>query len=298
MILFDMPGGIGNQLFALFAARYIQEQTDDSCTLQFSTIDPKHSLGMYDIRLFQLEKEELTNVFSNFKRGLRFAYYPNNLIMRRAVGIFHNRHIKNFPLNEDRINDVNLFMKSRKWGGRIPLRISGYFGDFGFYDYLPKKRKTLVLQNPSSNFRQLFDFISNSRTLGIHLRLGDYQENWKTVGLLGDQYYSQSLNHMGKNFDHYLVFTNDKPEARRRIRNWRFAKSISVLDEGFINPVEDLVLLSSCSAIITANSTFSFWAAKLSSSQNIIFPREWRKDLTTVVSGIPKTWKSVESYWI
>lgn len=57
------------------------------------------------------------------------------------------------------------------------------------------------------------------------------------------------------------------------------------------NEIEDMNNLASCRGIIGANSSFSWWAAYLSSAVRIVFPKRWfANEENESLIGLPKHW--------
>jgi len=293
-----MPGGVGNQLFALFASRFFSEKSNHTIRLNFSTVDRHHAPIGHDLRSLLLQESEVGPSYSSLFSNLMRVYYPNNLFSRGVFGSFLKQNQEIFDLNFDRVNDVERFLIASPKMRTLPLRISGYFGDFGFYDRLSFVNKMVQLKNPSNRYFHELDKIKSSRTLGVHLRLGDFLSNPDSIGVLSDTYYASSLNRLSNDYDRILLFTNDYTLGLKRIEHWRVNKGIEILDFHYENdPLEDLFLMSACSKLILSNSTFSFWGAKLSNSDIVIYPTPFRKDNLTEIGSIPKTWVSNPSSW-
>jgi len=129
--------------------------------------------------------------------------------------------------------------------------------------------------------------------------LGDFLSSPEGIGILDDSYYLNALKLLQGQYELILVFTNDVAKAKERVYPWKVSQNIEFLEENEVtNPVEDLQLLSECSAIITSNSTFSFWAAKLSSSPLVVYPRNFRKDGLSNISTVPGAWIAVDNQWL
>ena len=61
---------------------------------------------------------------------------------------------------------------------------------------------------------------------------------------------------------------------------------------------ESLMLMSKGAAIVIANSSYSWWAAKLSSNGCIIIaPSKWYQGMKDPLDLIPEDWTKIESSW-
>jgi len=109
--------------------------------------------------------------------------------------------------------------------------------------------------------------------VSIHVRRGDYVNNPFYVDLTQTDYYDKAIAMFpGKKF---LVFSDDKEFAKTYFKGNDFQ-----VMEG--TEEEDFNMMASCSGIIGANSSFSWWAAYLNPDPNakIVFPsvRNWYSD--------------------
>lgn len=100
--------------------------------------------------------------------------------------------------------------------------------------------------------------------VAIHVRRGDYLNLPNHHPVLSIEYYKKALsNFPGKDF---IVFSDDIEWCRNNFVGNMFSYSIG-------NEVEDLFLMSQCSSIICANSSFSEWAAIIGQVDNVIVPK-------------------------
>lgn len=132
----------------------------------------------------------------------------------------------------------------------------------------------------------------------IHLRVGGnpinpeeprYMENPFYVNLANTGYYYKALEH----FPHgkFIVFSDDMDFARAYFEGDRFAFDDSKDD------IEAFNKMASCQNIITANSSFSWWAGYLCQHVDkvIICPSEnsWFAD-GIVRTKVPKEWTQIQ----
>lgn len=306
-----LPGGLGNQLFSFFAANYIAFRTKAPVLLDFSSIDYSHHRNdKFDISFFGLDfSNPLHHSLHLQERGASWTYTLRLQIAKRNIVPAKFLGISSFPLNKDRLEDLDKFCDEiLRSSPCIPISriVEGYFGDFRMYDkYISENHFQLKLKNGSSTCHSLKLYMKNHSILGIHIRLGDFKSHPDSIGLLGDSYYSESIRHLlnQKDFSEIWVFSDSLSEVGQRVRKWQIPNGITVrFIDGLANPCEELWLLSHCNGIVTSNSTFSFWAAKFHSSNKdldlVCIPSFFRKDNTTYISGIPSSWTAIHPAWI
>ena len=116
-------------------------------------------------------------------------------------------------------------------------------------------------------------------SVSVHIRRGDYLDP-PNFGILGniatEEYYEGAMEYFRVRFPgvHFYIFTSDHEYAREHysdeekytIVDWNTGK----------NSVQDLMLMSHCMGNICANSTFSFWGARLNRRPDRIVIRTYR----------------------
>lgn len=115
--------------------------------------------------------------------------------------------------------------------------------------------------------------ISNSSfRVAIHVRRGDYVNNPFYVDLTKTDYYQKAME-MFPNCK-FVVFSDDITWCKTNplFESCEFSEGQS--------EIEDMNSMASCMGIIIANSSFSWWAAYLSSDAKVIAPKvdNWYTD--------------------
>lgn len=126
---------------------------------------------------------------------------------------------------------------------------------------------------------QILNEIENKNSVSLHVRRGDYltPKNKKIyAGICTLSYYQEAIKIVESNIEspHYFIFSNDMEwvEENLKIRNATY-----VTNNTGVNSYLDVYLMSHCKANIIANSSFSFWGAKLNKHQNqlVVYPKKW-----------------------
>ena len=150
------------------------------------------------------------------------------------------------------------------------ILLEGYFQtEKYFYGFGDKIREL---------FRQCFDEIvppsvEQGDVVGVHVRRGDYLGLSHIFHILDREYYERAQTLFPPN-SKYLVISQDLDWSRENLNFLQPEYSSESL-------YEDFVSLMRCEVgLIISNSTFSWWAAYLSSCPLVVFPYEWftRKD--------------------
>lgn len=113
--------------------------------------------------------------------------------------------------------------------------------------------------------------------VAVHVRRGDYlhQANLASFGLCPLSYYRQALRYLLDRHPEarFFFFSDDMDWV---VGNLQAENAVYVRLEKDVPDYIDLYLMTRCRGHIIANSTFSFWGARLSPLQGInIYPRRW-----------------------
>jgi hypothetical protein len=119
------------------------------------------------------------------------------------------------------------------------------------------------------------------------------------------RYYLDSLRLLStyKTNRNVWVFTNNANQCHSELENFGIilkefnVEVISAPDDS--HPVESLLLMKSGDALITANSTFSWWSAYLKNDNlRTVVPNKWFRGLQDPNLLLRDDWIKAESTWI
>ena len=127
--------------------------------------------------------------------------------------------------------------------------------------------------------KEILGKIQEDDTVGIHVRRGDYLNNWKYKGLCGIEYYAKAISYIQENVSKpkYYLFSDDIEYLAQNIVPLLKGSEYIIVNwnrgaESYI----DMQLMSECNNLIIANSSFSWWAAYLNKRNSIVIaPEKW-----------------------
>lgn len=237
MIILNLKGGLGNQIFQYAAA------------LKYA-LKSKKKLYIYTGNLTAYKTKR------NFSLGVFIENAPFEVVLIGSKNIlFFNKYFLTLlkKINCFIITDKNFFSKPPSF---ITI-IDDYFIDSKFLD-----------NDIISNFRQLLDnnFLNKTTDfpinegIGIHIRGTDRLAENKNVN------YEEILNTISINESQNLYcFTDDIVYAKSQLGNLK-NKIIYVADFN-LSDSEEFYFISSINKFIVSNSTFSILARRLSSNE-------------------------------
>jgi len=164
-----------------------------------------------------------------------------------------------------------------------------FYGYFNSYKYFEDKYfdiyKLLDISSLKNQTRENYSQYFNNPAISIHFRHGDYKNIQESHPILSNQYYINSLqniiNKTNKNDWTCLYFCEkDDNKAiqikikilKRRFKHLKFIKA----DDKAVD-WQQLLLMSCCQHNIIANSTFSWWGAYFNENTDkiVCYPDVW-----------------------
>ena len=149
--------------------------------------------------------------------------------------------------------------------------------------------------------------IQSCESVCLHIRRGDYLDaRWKNLQICNFEYYNDAINEILKTVKNpvFFVFSNCHEDIEWIKENYSFRnnttdKPINLVYVDLNNPdYEELRLMKSCKHFIISNSTFSWWAAYLSTFENkqVFVPARWNLSLEDDTSIYLNEWKKIEQF--
>ena len=264
MISIDVMGGLGNQLFMIFAtlAYGIQHNV--------KVVFPRHNC-YYD--------------------PTRHIYWDTFL---PELKVFTTEN----PDNEVSEEQRNSFVKYGEQGfgyrpfpdfGEQNTCLVGYFQSPQYFT--PVQSSIYQLINLSDKKRELQNrfpqyFTENKTTVSMHFRMGDYKSKRKYHPIMNYEYFEQALQYIVTKVSFvdggrvlYFCEREDNEFVEGHIRRLQglhpMVEFLKVDDQ--IPDYDQLLIMSCCSHNIIANSTFSWWGAYLNENpaKIVCYPSVW-----------------------
>ena len=139
--------------------------------------------------------------------------------------------------------------------------------------------------------------INKVHSVSIHIRRTDYlsEKMSKVYRVCPISYYENAVNLIKKKYPNafFFIFSDDISWAKENIT---FAKNAFFVSGQGVKDEEELILMSRCQHNITANSSFSWWAAWLNNNPEkiVIAPKKWYINPENELPGlIPESWVKI-----
>lgn len=266
MIIVNLKGGLGNQLFQYAFGKSLANKYSTKLMLDNSSYYGKTEKREYWLSNFDIIFD---GYYENFKD--KRVKKISNLI--KKINFFSKLKIyneKNFHFDPN-IQFLNF--------DNYDYYFDGYWQSYKYFNqFISEIKIELKLENFINIEKKLLEEICSKDSLSLHIRGGDYKIEpfFSFNGLLNFNYYNRAVRYFKKNFNinKIFIFTDDLDYSNVLAKNFdfdynfvSFNKSQSVL--------EDFSLLSVSRNKVISNSTFAWWASILNSNSNVIYPKEW-----------------------
>lgn len=184
-----------------------------------------------------------------------------------------------------------------------PMRVQSQVHLAYFADKRSLLRQELTdLPNESTNLVAARSWLAGlSNYVAVHVRRGDYTNasSVATLGKLSQNYYQQALRETEANTKaSAVVLFSDDPKAAHSLIEPLVKLPVMDVSSFHLRAFEELVLMSEAPTLVTANSTFSWWAGFLSGTgaQTVVAPKPFFRRLGKSES-CPPDWLRVTADW-
>lgn len=272
MIISQLTGGLGNQLFQYAAALSLSKHHDVPLLLDVSSFQREELPELEIPRNFELYNFSGVSekIISPSEINQIINYKPKFKLLFKTLPK-HRRPIYTEPFYH---YDPN-FYKSRK-----TVLLKGGWQSEKYFKPIESELQQRLEIKPEYIMRVKEQALAlqNSNSVGIHIRRGDYLRKkiiFEWHGVMSRDYYVQAIGQIEKLSGplHLHYFTDDPQWVKEELLPALPGNIVS----GNSTHLEDFYLMSQCRHNVIANSSFSWWAAWLNASKDkiVVGPKNW-----------------------
>ena len=266
MIIVNLTGGLGNQMFQYAFGKTIAKRHNTGLMLHFTN-------ALFNTqRAYELDVFNISATFASSKDLQKLGIIQNRMINRllylfdERYQIQFNKHIvtQRYPYN---YNSSYLSAKNDSY-------IQGYWGDERYFKEIENiiRNEFTVKQELDERNKKILRQIKLSSSVSIHVRRGDYVTNKANIPqFIGLKYYTNAIKQIEASVPNteYFVFSDDIPWCKNSFK--QIANKANFVDHNKgRDAYKDILLMSECKHNIIANSTFSWWGCWLNQNKNKI----------------------------
>lgn len=269
-IVVHLSGGLGNQMFQFMAGYGFAEESGRQLALNLNWFsNPRFSDRNTDAYLTKRKIEilQFTQVASS---RIDKSKTPKDERFERLIRNFSESNRRRLGIASE------ASFQDGGWSNQNSIRrLSGYFmAPKYFLGSLPKAVFMNVFQQPSPWSILMTQKIEEKKSIGVHIRLGDYLVLGDKV-VPGEEYYLNGVSKLKEelNIDANVFLFTDEPDRLAKLFPLLARTGEIISPPSSTSTVENLVLLSKCSSFVCSNSTFSWWGATLSDVKKNLITR-------------------------
>ncbi len=278
-------GGVGNQLFCYSAGFYFAQKNG----FKLELIDmPGMNSTERDSSLISTLK--LPGRFVSISKWQTFKIRLLKSKLRHLTWWYKKTVFSNSVGYDANLESANTSMQ-----------LQGYFQTWKY----ARNAREVILCSIEQNIRlsklaeDVIEQINSENPFILHIRLGDYRKKENAYfGILGPDYYQNILRKYNQSKRKVFVFSDEIQSARFEYAQFLPPDTVWVDEDSQMTAIETLYVMSRGSAFAIANSTFSWWAAYLSSPESLVVtPSKWFRFSVDPIDLIPIDWIREESKW-
>ena len=289
MIISNLIGGLGNQMFQYAVGRACSLRLNTSLRLDISSFANYGLHQGFELqRIFSGPVVVANELDVRSILGWQFPSGIRRLVLRKSMAKFRREEFVAEP-------------HFHYWSGIRNISSDCYFLGYWqsekyFFDMAAQIRKDFSFRLPlASKNAELVDKISQVNAVSLHIRRGDYANNPRTTathGLCSLDYYRASIQYVAERVQqsHFFIFSDDLAWVKNNFKI-EFPHDYVDWNQGE-ESYNDMRLMSMCKHHIIANSSFSWWGAWLNPCANkiVVAPRNWFVKMTDVSDLLPQEW--------
>jgi hypothetical protein len=271
MIIVNLTGGLGNQLFQYAFGKYLA--VENNCELKLDV----SSYENYEWHDYSLSPFKINEIFASPEECQSFKGTGLNFFQK----IYRKLLRLNYLVAEDTFQ-FNPNYKLKK----APIYLDGYWQSENYFKEIETiiRKEFIVKKAPSYKNQTLIEKIQHENAVSLHIRRGNYvnvSHVNETHGTSSLEYYKSAVDIISSKEASpiFYIFSDDISWAKNNL-NLDF-ETVFVDINDAKSDYEDLRLMFTCKHNIIANSTFSWWGAWLNTNSKkiVIAPKVWFNDI-------------------
>ncbi len=279
MIITNVFGGLGNQMFQYAAGRSLALRTGSELRLDYgdwgANRHAQHN-GFELPRIFSLPTELASAEESKKVLGLQANFYLRRIFKNRRMAKLRTRSFVVEP-------HYHYWPEFERIGA--PAYLHGFWQSERYFDEVSDRiRADFAFKEPDSDEnRAWLSKMRSTRSVSLHVRRGDYVSNTAASqyhGTCSPAYYSAAVDYIARREPdaELFVFSDDIEWARSNL-DLKLPAHYIFNNSGPSSYV-DMQLMSNCAHNIIANSSFSWWGAWLNFNKDkiVVSPSRWFAD--------------------
>ncbi len=300
MVIVQLIGGLGNQLFQYAFGKHMAKLNKTELVLDTSAFHDSYKLHKYSLQHFGISaKIADRHIVDEIKN------YPKPNKWQKAIQVFLGT-----PFIVIKEKAFNFDEKVLKKYNSKHIFVDGYWQTEKYFESIKEiLYKEFQITTPQGEQdKSISEKIRNSNAISLHIRRADYTnpETVEAHGMCSLEYYQNAVEEVASEVENptFFVFSDDIEWAEQHLK---IAYPIIFVGHNDAEKnYEDLRLMSECQHNIIANSSFSWWGAWLNPNPNkiVVAPTQWfnpdsawcKEMNINQTDIIPNDWLRIDNY--
>lgn len=292
MIISEIIGGLGNQMFQYAAGRALSLRRNQQLVLETSKFTGYSLHQGFELHsVFNCSAKIASSRDTHDVLGWQSPCAIRKIISKSALAPLR-RHEYVVEPHFQYWSDID----------KVPSNcfLSGYWqSEKYFLDAAQEIRSDFTFKRRlSAKNTEFANNIENTNAISLHVRRGDYANHSRTTavhGLCTSDYYKAAIDYICKRVENpFLYIFSDEVEWVKS--NLTITLPCQYIDHNKDrDSFNDMHLMSLCKHHIVANSSFSWWGAWLNRDPRklVVAPKRWFAAQTDTSDLLPALWKTL-----
>lgn len=289
MVVSDITGGLGNQMFQYATGYALAKKNNDSYRVDIShlTKDYQKASKVAVPREYQLGQFEISAEI------LPTLHIPEHNKLQKGIGRLYRYYRMGSLLRTKFILDQNAWeYQPNLMQQKGNIYLCGFWQSWKYFDsFRDEICKEFRIKKDALSGKAWGLVQAEGNTVGVHIRRGDYKmcDDW----LIDTSFYTKALKVLKDKYGQdmeVLVFCDEAGFAEQLFQEEKNVHYITASKE--FSDFEEFAIMSGCKHHIISNSTFSWWAAYLGTREEntVIAPifKQWTSDY------YPNSWMKID----
>ena len=285
MVISQILGGLGNQMFQYAAARALALSRAQPLLLDLVAFSGYKLHNGFELdRVFMIDSAATKTTDLLPVLGWRTPTLVRKVLKRSLFAPLRGAHLAIEPA-------PNYWARLQSM--ESPLYMMGYWQSERYFLMQENTiRKDFVFRHAlDGRNAAIAEEIAERPSVSVHLRRGDYLSD-KIMNVCSTDYYRSAAKYMEERIGRpaYFVFSDDADWVRSHVD---FLPGATFIDHNKgPDSYQDMQLMSRCKHHIIANSSFSWWGAWLNPSAEkiVVAPCTWFRDGGDDSDLVPSQW--------
>lgn len=294
MIIVQLKGGLGNQMFQYAFGRYLAEKNQSVLKLDTSYLLDRTNKNEIIQREFDLP---IFNIKSSISTARENAWLTGNYSLK-ALKLLHKGLVK-IRGNKSIVYEPHFQFSEDAFNAKDNSYIIGYWQSERYFkpiELVIRKEFTFV-QRFSFEIEELHKRIKTCNSICLNVRRADFVGH-SAHDVCTLEYFKKGIEYIREQVDspRFFVFSDDIEWCKQ---NLAFGDSeIVTHNYAGVKFSGYLYLMSSCRHFIIPNSSFAWWAVWLNTSPDkiVVAPDKWfRNEIIDTTDLVPASWHRIKT---